>query len=90
MYIQYCTCIENEKIFDFEYALNRVFEVDSSLFGVFLGRGPGPDPRNAPNKELSKFLRSVEQYIFRELVGRVISAMSVRIIRKLQYLYSIG
>ena len=64
-------------IFDFEYALNSVWRVDSSLFGVVLGRGPGPDPRNAPNEELSKNLSSVEPYLFRELVGRVITAMSV-------------
>ena len=63
-------------IFDFEYALNSVWRVDSSLFGVVLGWGPGPDPRNAPNEELSKFLSSVEPYLFRELVGRVITAMS--------------
>ena len=63
-------------IFDFEYALNSVWWVDSSSFGVVLGWGAAPDPRNAPKEELSKFLSSVEPYLFRELVGRVITAMS--------------
>ena len=56
MYGQYATGMMMAKvnIFDFEYALNSVWRVNSSSFGVVLGWGAAPDPRNAPNEELSK------------------------------------